>query len=82
MQIDTDKILTTAEASERLGEKQSDLLAHVRNYPHLMPPRYGRLYLWTAEIVEKIHRHMNDRKAGICSHCKKPWDRPTPEVAE
>ena len=79
MQIDTKDIMTTKDAAERLGEKQSDLLAHVRIYPHLMPPRYGRLYLWTAEIVEKIRRHMDDRKAGLCDHCGKPWDRPESE---
>ena len=80
MQIDTKDIMTTKDAAERLGEKQSDLLAHVKKYPHLAPPRYGRLYLWTTAVVEAIRGHMDRMASGHCVHCSKLWNRPDQEA--
>jgi len=83
--IDTTDILTTAEAATRLGEKASDMLAHVKKYPHLSPPRCGRMFLWSKETVERIRGHMDYLNTGHCIHCAKPWDRPDAgdeEVAE
>ena len=74
--IDPKELLTTAQAAQTIGVKPGELLVYVRMFPHLMPVRHGRLYLWTEGDATAIKEHAITTEAGRCVHCGKPWDRP------
>ena len=79
MKIDTKDILSTNQAAEGAEMDPGKLVAYVKEYPHLMPPRCGRMYLWTMEIVRAIVCHREHVLHGVCIHCEKSWNSPDPE---